>query len=362
MVLKNPWVLSIGLPIVILLVVAINLFVNKLKYKGGIKVANTAKIKDTVIYKTLKKWKVVTTVLVELSLILSLGMTVVLMARPSKVETVKNGIKKRDIFLCMDVSYSLYEMNGELVESIKAIVEGMEGDRFGISIFNTSTVLYVPMTDDYDFIIEKLDVLKEYFDLQKEYMYNYNDKYMYEIDMDEYNKIREKLDYYDAGTLINNMIRGSSLIGEGLASCLYSFPQIDDSDRTRVIIMSTDNTQEALSSPIIELKEAAQACANHDVKVFGIYPNKENYLIDEYSDYENDINNFRKAVESTGGTFYIESETLTVDDIVKDIQQQEAKEVEVMTITKLNDQPQVFVIILFISLIILFITGTVILL
>jgi hypothetical protein len=192
MVLKNPWVLSIGLPIVILLVVAINLFVNKLKYKGGIKVANTAKIKDTVIYKTLKKWKVVTTVLVELSLILSLGMTVVLMARPSKVETVKNGIKKRDIFLCMDVSYSLYEMNGELVESIKAIVEGMEGDRFGISIFNTSTVLYVPMTDDYDFIIEKLDVLKEYFDLQKEYMYNYNDKYMYEIDMDEYNKIREK--------------------------------------------------------------------------------------------------------------------------------------------------------------------------
>jgi len=126
--------------------------------------------------------------------------------------------------------------------------------------------------------------------------------------------------------------------------------------------MSTDNTQEALTSPIIELKEAAAACAKHDVKIFGLYPNKENYLVDEYSNYEKDIAGFKQAVESTGGTFYIESETLTVDDIVKDIQRQEAKEVEVMTITKLNDQPQVYVIILLISLIILFITGTVILL
>jgi hypothetical protein len=50
----------------------------------------------------------------------------------------------------MDVSYSLYELNAELVDSLEDVVAGLDGDRFGVCIYNTSTVLYVPMTDDYD--------------------------------------------------------------------------------------------------------------------------------------------------------------------------------------------------------------------
>lgn len=54
----------------------------------------------------------------------------------------------------------------ELVQSLKDVVSNLDGDRFGITIYNTSSVLYVPMTDDYEFVLDRLDKLKEYFDVQ----------------------------------------------------------------------------------------------------------------------------------------------------------------------------------------------------
>ena len=59
--------------------------------------------------------------------------------------------------------------------------------------------------------------------------YNEDTGYL-EYDYDEYDDFKamqEELEYYDAGTLVNNMSKGSSLIGEGLASCMYSFPRLD---------------------------------------------------------------------------------------------------------------------------------------
>ena len=82
--------------------------------------------------------------------------SLILIARPVKTETVSNGTKKRDIYLNLDVSYSICYLNYDLVDNLEDVVRSLDGDRFGISIYNTSTVLYVPMTDDYDFIIRKL--------------------------------------------------------------------------------------------------------------------------------------------------------------------------------------------------------------
>ena len=41
-------------------------------------------------------------------------------------------------------------------------VSGLDGDRIGISLFNTSSVQYVPMTDDYDFVLRRLEELETY--------------------------------------------------------------------------------------------------------------------------------------------------------------------------------------------------------
>lgn len=362
--LIHPNVLRIGLVILAVLLVLIHVLKRKIKYKGGIKAANTHFVKDLSIYQSRKRFYTVTSIILEVCLITSVVASLVLVARPAKKETVNNGTKKRDIFLCMDVSYSIYDLNYDLVESLEGVVSGLDGDRFGICIYNTSSVLYVPMTDDYEFINSKLEELKEYFKLQKEYMDTYYDpnsgyiKYDYD-NYDEYKELQDKLDYYDAGTLVKNYLKGSSLIGEGLASCMYSFPRLDEEDRTRIIIMSTDNAQENLSKPLVELDEATDLCKKNSIKVFGIFPNKDNWSWLNTSDYEQDEAEFKEAVEKTGGKYYKQSDTLSVDDIVNDIEREEALEVEEVTITKVNDQPKIFVIILLISISVMLIIGMV---
>jgi len=365
--LIHPLVLEIGMPVLAALFLALHLIRKKTKYTTGKKVSNTSFLKELPIYKKRKKLYQGTAIAIEILLVIALAMSLLMMSRPAIKQTTSNGTKKRDIFLCMDVSYSICDLNYELVESLKGVVEGLDGDRFGISIYNTTTVLYVPMTDDYDFIIEKLDELHNYFDLQKQYLdefgeYIYgNSYYTYDdIDWDRYYELQEELDYYDAGTLVNNYTKGSSLIGEGLASCVYNFPRLSDEDRTRIIIMSTDNAQEELVSPIIELDEAAELCSKYDITVFGIFPNKDTFSWMNTSDYESDEKEFRTAVESTGGTYYKQSENLTVDDIVADIEEQEAMEVDEIIMTKLVDQPKAPYIIILISVGAIIIIGAVI--
>ena len=68
----------------------------------------------------------------------------------------------------------------------------------------------------------------------------------------------------------------------------------------------------------------------------------------------------RDNIEKTGGKFYKQSETLSVDDIVADIEHEEALEVEEITITKIVDQPMIPVIVLIISLSIMLLLGLVI--
>ncbi len=359
MVLKYPLVVYIGVPVVLLAVALLHILKRKREYKTGVRAANTSFIKSDSRYKRIKVFYGTVAVIAELALIVSMIASLVLISRPVVTENQSNGTKKRDIFLCMDVSYSIYDLNYDLVDSLEEVVKSLDGDRFGVTIYNTSSILYVPMTDDYDFIISKLEELKEYFVMQKEYMAKYEGKYFSEIDYDEYMKLKSKLDYYDAGTLINNYQKGSSLIGEGLATALYSFPRLDEQDRTRIIIMSTDNAQEALSKPLVEVEEACDLCAGHDIRVFGVFPSKESYYDGNRVSYENAMNELKTAVEGTGGTFYRESDTLSVADMVDDIEKQEALVVDEITVSRLVDKPVIPMIVLASSMLIFFMCGVV---
>ncbi|MCR5654620.1 MAG: hypothetical protein K6G07_03145 [Lachnospiraceae bacterium] len=362
MVLKHPIFLYVGIPVLLLLFIGLHIWKRKTKYRKGHRVANTGMLKDTPEFRRYFRVRRVTAIVMETVLAVALIMTLVLLARPSKTETVSNGTKKRDIFLCLDVSYSLYETNLALTEKMQEVVKGLDGDRVGITIFNTSSVLYVPMTDDYDFVIQKLEDLEQYFVLQDEYMKGYDGKYMYEIDENRYYELLEELDYYDAGTLINNTTKGSSLIGEGLSAALYSFPQINDEARTRIIIMSSDNSQEELRRPIVELKEASELCAKHDVTLFGLFPSEAKYYVEASVPYTTARKGFKEAMERTGGKFYEVSDHMTVSDILDNIQNQEAMEVQETTITKVVDQPVVYLIVLSICLVILLMIGIILLL
>jgi len=358
MVLKYPLFLEIGIPVIVLGIVAMLYFGRRKKFIDGRRVANTSFLRKTPQYLLKRKMRLIFIVMMVISLIGSAVMTLILAARPYQVETTSNGVKKRDIFLCLDVSYSICYLNYELVDRLEEVVAGLHGDRFGITIFNTSSVLYVPMTDDYEFVVKRLEELKEYFRLQE--LYQSDD---FSIDQyynsDEYLKMAETLDYYDAGTLVNNYSRGSSLIGEGLASCVYDFPRLASEDRTRVVIMATDNAQMALGKPLIELDGAADLCVKNHITMFGIFPDQETYSKGTVSGYEKNLSDFRQAVEKTGGVFYEQSKSLTVEDIVTDIQKQEAMRVDELIIKKEVDKPEGFFIALMILLSVSFATGVV---
>ncbi|MBR6380851.1 MAG: VWA domain-containing protein [Lachnospiraceae bacterium] len=315
-------------------------------YHGGVRAANTQAVKRLPYYRRLFLRMWICRGLLIFGLVLSLIGSAVLMARPYQVRKVTNGVQKRDIFLCMDVSYSLYALNYDLTEYLETIVRQLEGDRFGITIFNTSSVVYVPMTDDYDYVIQRLEELKEYFVLQKEYEelaaeLDYN---LYNATDEQYERYLELIyqtDYFEAGTLVNNEVRGSSLIGEGLASCLYSFPSIGDSTRTRAIIFATDNANAALEKELVELPEAAQLCAKNKVTVFGIFPEEEHYYADyTKDDYAGFAKELKQCVERTGGEFYVQSQDGTVAEIVDQVRRHEAMTVDTIVTEQTTDLPE----------------------
>ena len=288
-------------------------------------------------------------------LVTSLFSAAYLMGRPSYNKKIDAGVQRRDIYLCLDVSYSLYDLNADFVENLEDVVRGLEGDRVGISIFNTSTVEYMPLTTDMDFAIDKLQDLKEYFVLQREYMH-FKDEYSIEnmtdeefleflgaLPKEEYDAFAAmvyKLDLIDNPVTLDNENRGSSLIGEGLASCLFNFPYLGDSERTRVIIMVTDNAQAELKPPAIELAEAAKMCKNNDVAVFGIFPPKEALRdLQPGQNFDNLSSDMRQNIRKTGGDFYIVGSDFDTENVIRQIQSHEAMQVDEVSVNRVTDDP-----------------------
>ena len=288
-------------------------------------------------------------------LVTSLLAAAYLMGRPSYNKKIDAGVKRRDIYLCLDVSYSLYDLNADFVENLEDVVRGLEGDRVGISIFNTSTVEYMPLTTDMDFAIDKLKNLEEYFVLQREYMHFKDQNHIEEMTDDEFLKFLEalpddeydefaamvyKLDLIDKPVTLDNETRGSSLIGEGLASCLFNFPYLEDSERTRVIIMVTDNAQAENKPPAVELAEAAKMCKDNNVAVFGIFPPKEALRdLRPEQNFDNLSSDMRQNIRKTGGEFYIVGSDFDTESIISQIQSHEAMQVDEVSVSRMTDDP-----------------------
>lgn len=285
--------------------------------------------------------------------ILSAG---VMLGRPGIKEKTSDGVKKRDIYLCMDVSYSLYALNLNFVENLEKVVKKLDGDRIGICIYNTSSIVYMPLTDDTDFAVSKLEELKVYFADQKEYQEKYGDMdidAMTDADYENFADLSSKLGLFEAGTTLNAEEKGSSLIGEGLASCLYDFPSLDDSERTRVIILVTDNAENSFETPAVDLSEAVSLCAKNKVTVFGIFPPKEMFdVLGDELDYTALQEDMQAAVERTGGSFYVAASDFETGGIIGQIQANEALQVSETAVTKVTDVPQTAFLVCMVSLLV----------
>ena len=341
---RYPGTLIVGMIIVAAVVLAAFALKRMHKKSRGLRVANTRRLKSNPLYSKVlvqaRIFRIVSTV----GIILSLTAALFLTARPFRRESVRDSVNRRDIFLCIDLSSSNYKGVQGLVDEFRETVQGLEGDRIGISLFNTSSVRYVPMTDDYEFALERLEALSGYLAAQEEFMTSYAEKYdsVYDIPDSErgrYEELNRTLASFDSGITAGYEVKGTSAIGEGLASCLFSFPELTKEDRTRAIIFLTDNHEELLDETLVTLQEAAQMCANDRVTVFGIYPGGGQESGQENDAAQAEMTEMKNAAELTGGKFYRTGASLTAQDILADIKSRELQNTNTVTATLDRDTP-----------------------
>lgn len=332
MEIRYPFIIVLS---IILFIVSFIFSFKKLKVKRHKrKIANTSLVTNSPFYKRIIiKYKIgiyISFVIIFLCLLFSSILT----GRIVETKTIENKIYNRDIILCMDVSGSVISLNDELVRSYKEIVKSLNGERFGISIFNTSSHLLVPLTEDYDFVNNALDTLGKSFNVD------------YTTSTDEYFYLMR---YIINGTQIGAEYRGSSLAGDGLASCVFDFPNLEE-DRTRIIIYSTDN--DVQGDPYITTLEAGELSRSKNIKVYSIAPSS---TPDSFAE------ELKVVSQRTGGKYFKQGRGETVKNIVNGIEQEEKSILNGSKKTVTIDYPEAFVILIILGFTVLIIVDKVVL-
>ncbi|WEK61611.1 MAG: VWA domain-containing protein [Candidatus Microbacterium colombiense] len=312
MALANFWMILVAIGVV---VVALGVgLVLGLRRSGRSAEAETARIARAERLRALPSFRdALLRRVLALSGILALGAVAVITAgvvaaRPMSSQTVQPVNTSRDIMLCLDVSGSMTEVDVEVLSVFEELLDDFEGERIGLTIFNSSPVQIFPLTDDYDFIRTHLASIKESFDYVDEVPEHW------------------------VGTLNGN---GASLIGDGLAACAMGFDRLDD-ERSRSVIFATDN--EVNGASIVTLEEAAAYAKDKGVRVFALNPvqGKDAEVSAQLA----------AAAEATGGAAFGLRDTTTVADIVTQVQEQEATALRGEAQIVWTDTPNLWIVVL----------------
>ncbi|MGO2684872.1 vWA domain-containing protein [Microbacterium sp.] len=314
MALENWWVILVAVAVVIV-AIAIGLLIGlrrsaRHRQQPSAPIARAERLRALPSFRRAVRRR--TTALVG---VIALGMIAaviggVVAARPMSSETIQPVNTSRDIMLCLDVSGSMSDVDVEVLTVFEELLDGFEGERIGLTIFNSSPVQVFPLTDDYEFIRTHLESIRSSFD------------YM------------EEVPEHWIGTLNGP---GASLIGDGLASCAMRFDNLDD-DRSRSLILATDN--ELAGASIVSLEEAANYAASAGVRVFALNPVQG--VNTEMSD------ELVAAAQATGGEAYGLRDTTTVADIITDVQEQDATELRGQAQVVWTDDPNLWIAVLFV--------------
>jgi hypothetical protein len=245
-------------------------------------------------------------------------------ARPADLTTIRPGQHNRDIVLCLDASGSMSGADAEVVDVFAELAADFDGERIGLTVFDSSAVQVFPLTDDYAYVQEQLKMAKDAFSGEAG----------------------------SAGFLDGTWNgRGSSLIGDGLASCVESFPAAgashldgspadgqaaqDEPPRSRSVVLATDNFLSG--DPIFTLDEAGALAQERDVRVYALNPGDFDYGTD--SGQPGAL--LRAAAEATGGAYYPLDSPDAVAGIVREVQATEAATIQGAPRAVVSDRPDV---------------------
>jgi len=271
-------------------------------------VAHTARLRSLPRYRALVRRQVALGACLSLAALVACAGAIVLAGRVQERQTLEQSDRTRDIMLCLDASGSMVDVDAEVLREFSKIVEGLEGERVGLTIWSGAAITVFPLTDDYEFVQEQLAEAESAFGEGGVY----SDAYA----------------VFTAGTVIDWDVQ--SQLGDGLASCVQRFDRKEE-ERSRAVVLASDN--EPIGRGIFTLPEAAQLAAEEGVVVHGI-------AAPMTADRPKARREFEAAVTTTGGTFSQLGEDGSTATVVEAIGELEAKEIDRPPLVQVLDRPR----------------------
>lgn len=233
--------------------------------------------------------------------------TVALLAgAPSQTHTTNKKQINRDIILCLDVSGSMLPTDTEVVQQFTSIIDGFKGERVALNVWNYSGMTVFPLTDDYSMARKQLKRMDSMFStaiVREDGVYVSEEALKFLKPTEDPNK------------------KGASLIADGVAGCVLSFPRINDG-RKRTLIVATDNQPQGRS--IYTLPQSMELASKRHITVFGLYADTRIRGKDDPNVYDDSRAaqqkaEYAKAVQTTGGKLFDISDRSSVDAILRSI-------------------------------------------
>lgn len=240
---------------------------------------------------------------------------VLLVARPSRIDSEASRTSTRDIVLCLDVSGSTLPYDREVIATYADLVDHFQGERIGLSIFNSTSRTVFPLTDDYDLVKRQL---------------SYADSILSGVvDQDSIDQMSDKQYQQISDWLEGTQNRSdvTSLIGDGLISCATMLPEFsaDDSDADRTdggtgrsasIVLATDNVLSG--TPTYQLDEALDLTRDSGITVDGLYSGATQ------TEEDPTTVDMKTQIESHGGVFLTQSSSDSIDSLVREIDERQS--------------------------------------
>jgi Ca-activated chloride channel homolog len=310
--LKWPWLVVL---LVVLLVALLAVWVRiwwRRQPPGASYVAHVARLRALPRYRTLVQRRRLLGGFGSLAALVACIGGIVLGGRVQETQVINRDESTRDIVLCLDASGSSAPWNGDVADEYRSIVEELDGDRVGLTIWNNVAINRVPLTDDYGVVLDQLDQAESAFE--------------------GWNEVTPSKEFEDftAGTFIDEGKDRSSLIADGLVSCVQRFDRLDE-DRGRALILATDGEQRGRG--VFDLTEATEYAAEAGVVVHVIANPGE-------PDLDGDIDGLQATAADTGGTFAQLGTGGSAQDVVEEINELETTEVERPPLVQTLDAPR----------------------
>lgn len=260
-----------------------------------------------------------TTALMGSALLLTLSISLAVSAGlPVDRKVEHPSLASRDIVLCLDASGSMLPYDGQILRYFSELVDNFEGERISLHLWSAQTIVRFPLTDDYDLADEVLTEAARIIDTG------------FLGPQGDYVLVTYELADYLEGIQAPDDEEISSLVGDGLATCVLGFDHLDQ-ERSRTVILATDN--EVMGPQIYTTAEAVEFAEASGVDIIVLYPGEGDVITAEGEQ-------LRSLVEGAGGHFYNATDPASVDNVIGQIEQEQLAELQGAGMTVETDRPR----------------------